>query len=91
MTIEKRLEHLEKKYTTLYHRYYAMIVRRSEVTKQQSIKARRLVNNYEKNNRLIQRAAASLTHRRPGRGPMYLTLSQRNKLEYWLKKDFRKE
>jgi hypothetical protein len=90
-TLEQKVKSLERKYTTLYHRYYAMVIRRADLTKNAHLKASRLVKEYEKNKRLIHRAAKiiEVSTKRNAR-PIYLTLTQRNKLHYFLKQDFRR-
>lgn len=56
-TVEKRLAALEKKYMTLYNRFYARSIRRSETFEKKTINMNRLAENYQKINSLFKRLA----------------------------------
>lgn len=54
-TTEKRLAALEKKYLTLYQRFYARSVRRSVTFEKRTNQMNRLADTYEKINRIFKR------------------------------------
>jgi hypothetical protein len=56
-TVEKRLAALEKKYMTLYNRFYARAVRRSETFDRRTVQMSRLADNYENISQIFKRLA----------------------------------
>lgn len=90
----ERLERLykiqQKKTDTLYHRSYAISVRRHKIAKRVALTALRAAQRYERTKEVLGKAAKILVHLKPGRKIVYLTPREKTKLLGWLRTDFRR-
>lgn len=99
MKIEIRLKRLEDRYKTLYHRTYAATKRRDRIEQRlvevrrisYQNRMRRLDKMYSKYEHILKRLGNMSLRMGKGKIIVYLSTTQRNKLQYWLDKDFRTE
>lgn len=97
LTVDERLERLERAYLRLYNRRYARLLRRDRMEKISYYKDRErkiyttMLRNEQRNKKyaaMVNRMANLLNARPTGKVAVYLTPAENAKFRYWLKNGF---